>query len=175
MIKTYNHNDDIALSPHFSAYEFRCLCGANHTIKLSTELIEKLEQLYKALNCSRIIITSGYRCAEHDKNVGGNGEGQHTKGTACDCICYDQNNEPISSKNVSCVAQELGFGGIANITSDYIYTHLDVRTSNFWKGDETKGTSTVTNDFYSYFNIKREETLPDTLVINGNTYIKKEG
>ena len=154
-VNHYDYNDSTQLSPHFNAREFRCSCGGNHEILIASELVDKLEQLYTALNCSKIIVTSGYRCPEHDKAVGGTSSGQHTKGTAADVCCYGQDGQPISSKTVCCKAQDLGFTGIANITSSYQYTHLDVRTSGKWYGDETKGNGTVTDDFYSYYNISK--------------------
>ena len=154
-ILTYKFDDQTQLSPHFNAREFRCSCGKSHETLLASELVDKLEALYTALNCSKIIVTSGYRCPEHDKAVGGTSSGQHTKGTAADVCCYGQDGQPISSKTVCCKAQDLGFTGIANITSSYQYTHLDVRTSGKWYGDETKGNGTVTDDFYSYYNISK--------------------
>ncbi|MDO4157338.1 MAG: GH25 family lysozyme, partial [Oscillospiraceae bacterium] len=126
-----------------------------HDILISSELIDKLEQLHASFNCSKIIVTSGYRCPTHDKNVGGTSTGQHTKGTAADICCYAQDGSIISSKLVCCRAQDLGFTGIANIDSSYQYTHVDVRTSYPWYGDETKGTSTVTDDFYKYYGISK--------------------
>ena len=150
-ILTYKFDDQTQLSPHFNVREFRCSCGDNHETLVASELIEKLEALYTALNCSKIIVTSGYRCPEHDKAVGGTSSGQHTKGTAADVCCYGQDGQPISSKTVCCKAQDLGFTGVANITAAYKYTHLDVRTSGKWYGDETKGNGTVTDDFYKYF------------------------
>lgn len=155
MIKKYEFGDTTQLSPHFNAKEFRCKCGKEHDFQISDELIEKLEKLYDALNCSKIIVISGYRCAAYDKNVGGNGTGQHTKGNAADICCYGKDGQPISSKTVCCTAQDIGFGGIANITADYQYTHVDVRTDSKWYGDETKGNSTVTSDFYGYFGISK--------------------
>lgn len=143
------------LSEHFNVKEFQCKCGQKHNTKINFELIEKLERLYTILEAKKAIITSGYRCPQHDKNVGGNGSGQHTTGNACDVVFYDLSGKPISSKIVSCKAQDLGFGGIANITSEYIYTHLDVRTTNIYKGDETKGYNSVTNDFYKYYGISK--------------------
>ena len=59
----------------------------------------------------------------------------------------------------------LGFGGIANITTSYQYTHLDVRTGYRWLGDEVKGNGTVTEDFYKYFGIKK--TTETTSVLKG--------
>lgn len=160
-IQTYAYNSSATLSAHFCAQEFRCKCGNTHQILISEELIHKLEQLYTALNCSKIIINSGYRCSSHDKAVGGTGTGQHTKGTAADVVCYNQAGGIISSKTVCCTAQDVGFTGIANITSAYTSTHLDVRSGSKWYGDETKGNNTVTNNFYSYFGI------PDTVTKTG--------
>ena len=153
----YDYNDSTQFSPHFNAREFRCQCGSNHETLIASELVDKLEALYTALNCSKIIVTSGYRCPEHDKAVGGTSSGQHIKGTAADVCCYGQDGQPISSKTVCCKAQDLGFGGIANITSSYQYTHLDVRTEYRWLGDETKGNGTVTDDFYKYFGISKTQ------------------
>ena len=96
-VNHYDYNDSTQLSPHFNAHEFRCSCGKIHETLIASELIEKLEALYTALNCSKIIVTSGYRCPEHDKAVGGTSSGQHTKGTAADVCCYGQDGQPISS------------------------------------------------------------------------------
>ena len=161
----YDYNDSTQLSPHFNAREFRCQCGQSHETLIASELVDKLETLYTALNCSKIIVTSGYRCPEHDKAVGGTSSGQHTKGTAADVCCYGQDGQPISSKTVCCKAQDLGFGGIANITSSYQYTHLDVRTGYRWLGDETKGNGTITDDFYKYFGI--EKVTETTSILKG--------
>ena len=155
-VKTYKFNDTTQLFPHFNVKEFKCKCGGSHDILVSDELVDKLEKLYAKLNCSKIIITSGYRCAAHDKNVGGSGTGQHTKGNAADTCCYGQDGKPISSKIVCCAAQDIGFSGIANITTAYQYTHVDVRSGSKWYGDETKGNSSVTSDFYTYFGTKKE-------------------
>ena len=159
-VNHYDYNDSTQLSPHFNAREFRCQCGKTHETLIASELVDKLESLYTTLNCSKIIVTSGYRCPEHDKAVGGTSSGQHTKGTAADVCCYGQDGQPISSKTICCKAQDLGFTGIANITSSYQYTHLDVRTSGKWYGDEIHGNGTVTDDFYKYFGMEKSE--PET-------------
>ena len=151
MNKKYEYSDTTQLSPHFNAKEFRCKCGKEHEFEVSDELVKKLEQLYTALNCSKIIVTSGFRCSAHDKAVKGSGTGQHTLGNAADICCYGQGGQPISSKTVCCKAQDIGFSGIANITAAYQYTHVDVRSGKKWYGDEVHGNSTVTDDFYKYF------------------------
>ena len=89
-VNHYDYNDSTQLSPHFNVREFRCQCGQSHETLIASELVDKLEALYTVLNCSKIIVTSGYRCPEHDKAVGGTSSGQHTKGTAADVCCYGQ-------------------------------------------------------------------------------------
>ena len=78
-VNHYDYNDSTQLSPHFNVKEFRCSCGKVHETLIASELVDKLEQLYSTLNCSKIIVTSGYRCPEHDKAVGGTSSGQHPK------------------------------------------------------------------------------------------------
>lgn len=179
MIKTFKSTDKIQITTHFNVSEFRCKCGGNHDIKLDVDLADKLEKLHKALNCSKIIINSGYRCSSHDRNVGGSGTGQHVNGCAADIVCYDQKGNRISSKKVCCVAQDLGFGGIANIDSTYTATHVDTRTANFWKGDEVKTTAySVTDDFYKYYGLSKSDVYPAsakkskefTITVDGVTY-----
>lgn len=163
----YQHSDSVQITPHFNSAEFRCKCGKEHELEVNDELVKKLEQLYAALNCSKIIVTSGFRCSAHDKAVKGSGTGQHTLGNAADICCYGQDGQPISSKVVCCKAQDIGFTGIANITAAYQYTHVDVRTNGKWYGDEVHGNSTVTDDFYKYFGGEDMKGI-DVSVHNGN-------
>ena len=158
MIRHYGYSDKTQLAEHFNVQEFRCKCGKTHDILIADELIDKLEKLFTKLNCSKIIVTSGHRCSAYDKSIGNSGVGQHINGNAADICCYGKDGKPISSKLVCCTAQDIGFGGIANITSKYIYTHVDVRTSNIWYGDEVVNYHTLTNDFYQYFGISKADT-----------------
>ena len=159
------------LTEHFNVSEFRCQCGGTHDTIINTELPEKLEKLFKALNCSTIIINSGYRCPTYSVNAGGSYSDFHTKGYAADIVCYDQFGNKISSKKVSCLAQDIGFGGIANIDSSYTATHVDVRTSNFWNGDEVvTDYYSVSVDFYSYYGISKSSgnvSTTSTIVARG--------
>lgn len=157
MIRNYKNTDATKLSAHFNSKEFKCKCGKPHDFKLSDKLVDKLEQLYSTLNCTKIIVNSGYRCTSHDKSVGGTGHGQHTIGTAADIVCYGSDGNIISAKIVTCAAQDIGFPGIANINKKYTAVHVDVRDSNTYMGDEVKGTRSVTDDFYNYWNLTRSD------------------
>ena len=161
MVKEYQYGDTTQLSEHFNAKEFQCKCGKPHSFFVSEELIANLEILRSTLDCRNIHISSGFRCPEHDVAVGGKGNGKHTKGLAADTICYDKNGNPISSKLVSCKAQDIGFKGIANIKKSYTSTHLDMREGKKWYGDETKGTSWACDDFYEYYGIPRDNNDED--------------
>ena len=172
----YKYNSTVKISDHFAVSEFRCKCGKTHDTIIEPALVEKLEKLHKALNCKSIVVTSGYRCSAHDKAVGGNGSGQHTKGTAADIKCYGKDGKAISSKIVSCAAQDIGFGGIANIDKTYTATHVDVRPGKVWYGDETVTTSySVTANFYDYYKIKKSDVYgivqkKVTITIDDHTY-----
>ncbi len=78
-----------------------------------------------------------------------------------------------------CIAQDIGFGGIANIDSTYTATHVDTRTANFWKGDEVKTTAySVTDDFYKYYGLSKSDVYPAcakkskdfAIIVDGITY-----
>lgn len=178
MIKSYRPSDRTQLTAHFNVSEFRCKCGGNHDTLIDDKLVQNLEQLYKALDCSKIIVNSGYRCTTHDKKVGGNGSGQHTKGTAADIVCYDKAGKKISSKIVCCAAQDIGFTGIANIDSTYTAAHVDTRSGVKWYGDETVTTDySVTDDFYRHYKLGKEDvygkkrrTVNITAVVDGVRY-----
>ena len=66
----------------FKSYEFQCKCGCN-AADMDQEL---LNMLYEARQIAQIpfVITSGYRCHDHNKNVGGRPGSAHTRGYAVD-------------------------------------------------------------------------------------------
>ena len=80
------------LSTHFNSSEFKC--PHCNSVKLSTKLIDKLEELFSTLNASKCIISSGYRCPYYDKQQNGFA-GRHSEGLACDCCYYDKQGKPI--------------------------------------------------------------------------------
>ena len=176
MANTYKYNDASKLTEHFSVSEFRCKCGRTHDTLIDPKLPEMLEKLRTKLGCKAITVNSGYRCAAHDKSVGGGGSGMHTKGLAADIVCIGRDGKPISSKIVSCAAQYIGFCGIANIDSSYTAAHLDVRTGSRWFGNEVVTTAySVTDDFYSYYKLSKadvygSEVLTGTLTLGDKKY-----
>ena len=147
---SYSKDKNKYCSAHTQVYEMRSKDGADKVL-VDTVLMEMIEKLFSKLQCKKYIVSSGYRTPAHDKAVGGNGVGQHTKGKAVDAVFYWKDGSIIPAQVVCCVAQDLGFKGIANINKNYAYVHLDMRDSGSYYGDEIKGTHTVTNNFYNYF------------------------
>lgn len=141
------------ITKHFHSNEFHCKhCG---TIKIEERLVENMEKIFAKLNASKCIISSGYRCEAHDKAVGGF-VGYHAKGMAADCVYYDKNGKIIPSKYVICAAYDSDlFRGIAKINNNY--THLDIRTSGYYKGDETVSNNSVWSDPYDYFKVSKSD------------------
>lgn len=158
-VNTYSKNSQggTKLSAHFAVREFACQDGTD-TILIDADLIDKLEQIYANLNCSKVIINSGYRTPAHDKAVGGNGSGQHTLGKAADIQCYDKSGNLINAKQVCCTAESLGCHGIGYISAKAV--HIDTRSGKWW-GDETTGNDNISS-FYSYFGIAKPNSNPYT-------------
>lgn len=146
---------NIKCSEHTKVKEMAC--KDSDTVLIDEKLMEMIDKLFGKLKCSKYIISSGYRTPAHDKAVGGSGTGQHTKGRAVDACFYDKNGKIIPAQIVCCVAQDIGFKGIANISKNYRYVHLDMRTSGKYYGDEIKSYNTVTDNFRKYFGIKESE------------------
>lgn len=108
------------LSANFSSSEFACKdCGR---VKVAGQLIAALEEL-RTLAGLAIVIDAGYRCADHNKDVGGVSGSQHLEGTAADIripplgvqTMYDLALKVPSFRN----------GGIGVYDSNFI--HVDVR------------------------------------------------
>ena len=69
------------LSPHFSRSELACRCCGR--LKLDRRLLEGLETL-RSMAGVPIIVHAGYRCEEHNREVGGVPHSEHTCGLAAD-------------------------------------------------------------------------------------------
>lgn len=100
----------------FKLDEFRCRhCRA---LKLNIDLLLHLERL--RAQTGTLIVTSGYRCPTHNRNVGGARNSQHLKGTAADL-----KGTEMSPSNVHSKANSLFTGG--GVGKYNTFTHVDVR------------------------------------------------
>lgn len=71
------------MSAHFKPEEFNCHCCGKGGDKMNPKLLELLEQIREEVG-EPVVITSGYRCAKHNKACGGKPKSQHKLGNAAD-------------------------------------------------------------------------------------------
>jgi len=73
------------IKSYFSLEEFHCPCGYcnNSFFVISQTLLNRLNLVRDKLQ-EPIIISSGFRCAQHNEFVGGTSDSSHTKGLAAD-------------------------------------------------------------------------------------------
>ena len=77
------------LSKNFNSNEFDCKCdGLCDELILHDKLVRVLQDLRDQFG-KPIIITSAYRCEEHNENVGGSSTSTHMLGIAVDLWCED--------------------------------------------------------------------------------------
>lgn len=151
MKKISRYGRDYKISEHFTLGEFQCRDGSDE-VKYSTELLAMLEKL-RAYGGFTITITSGYRTKKYNDSIGGASRSQHIDGTAADII-VKKDGGIVNAKLICCLCQTLGFRGIGYISGNA--THVDMRPSGSYRGDERGGyAGNVNNDFYKYFNIGR--------------------
>jgi len=120
------------LSKNFKSTEFDCHGdGCCTTTEVDPKLVTYLQTIRdhfgKAVN-----ISSGYRCATHNKSVGGAVGSRHTKGQAADI--YINGVTPLE---IARYAEQLGILGIGlyETDEDGHFVHVDTRaTKSFWYG-----------------------------------------
>ena len=152
MGKEYSRKKDgnVELSPHFKVREF---WTAGDEIRIDEELIDRLEALYEELDCSKIIITSGYRPGEAGS--------QHALGKAADVNCWHKTatgEERYQGKEILLAAEKVGFRGIgwiAGSAASRAAVHLDTREKAY-RFDEADGNRMVKdNSWYAYFGLEK--------------------
>jgi len=69
---------------NFTAREFECPCCGRE--KMDQGFVDKLQSLRDLLD-AKISVVSGWRCARHNKKVGGKVDSPHLFGHAADIAC----------------------------------------------------------------------------------------
>lgn len=120
---------------YFDDYEFACKCGRHgyddegHPILdhiIDKRLVDVLDAIRERIG-QPIEVLSGYRCHEHNAEVGGVPNSQHVLGTAAD-ITYDGIDvDYLANLAEECASEVLGEGiGIGRYYyQDFV--HVDVR------------------------------------------------
>lgn len=169
-VKTYAAG--VQLSPHFNSSEFKCKCGCGQ-IRMDNGLVTTLEKLFPALDLGKINVISGYRCAKHDKAVGGRGAGSHVEGYAADVRCYYKDGSRVPSSVVALTLERMGHTyGIGyrcgRVTDEQGNIHIDTKPRK-WYGDESKSmTATACSSFFNYL-LSFDVTVTDRTGLNVRT------
>lgn len=125
----YEKGKAVKLSDNFNSTELDCKgAGCCKNTQIDAKLVEYLQMIREHFN-KPITITSGYRCATHNRNVGGANGSRHTLGHAADIVVSGV--KPIE---VAQYAESIGIKGIGLYDS---FVHIDVRTyKSFWYSDK---------------------------------------
>ncbi len=108
------------VAEHFNLREFQCKCGCG-TVKISSRLVSVLEALRQELGVP-FVITSGYRCDDHNMRVGGAINSYHVQGLACDIACP----RGYTVEEFAKICLDHGFTGVGAYPSQG-FVHVDVR------------------------------------------------
>lgn len=87
------------LAEHFNLAEFQCPCC--HTVKLHPELLRRAVRLRAAWG-RPLVINSAYRCARHNREVGGAVGSRHLLGRALDARAPGAGQEEFKRLALSC-------------------------------------------------------------------------
>lgn len=90
---------------------------------MGEKLVAALEELRHYTHCP-IYINSGFRCDQHNANVGGANESQHTKGNAADITIVGVSI--LEMYGYACAIPNFNNGGIG-LYPDQDFIHVDVR------------------------------------------------
>ncbi len=120
----------LRISKNFWLDEFHCKgedC-CDHLVKIDSQVVNGVQKLRNEVD-KPLLITSGYRCSDHNKNVGGQPNSYHLSGLAADVTVTHFNIRELAR-----LAFSVGFGtviaypqGILKQNSYRGFIHLDVR------------------------------------------------
>ena len=119
------------LSKHLRSTEIECRCGCGFGSKfgdISCQVVEDFELIRKMVSKYRnedtpLTITSGCRCEEHNKAIGGAVQSRHLVCDALDIACPDM---PYEAFYNICEAVIGNTGGIGRFNSETAI-HIDTR------------------------------------------------
>ena len=102
---------------HFKLNEFRCKCGCGE-VTITADLTYRIDAA-RAIAGVPFIINSGYRCAKHNKAIGGSPRSSHLLGEAVDIKVEDSHAR-------SAILTGLREAGFNRIGIDKEFIHADV-------------------------------------------------
>ena len=139
-IKTYTKGKKTKLSTNFQSTEFDCH-GKNccSSTLIDEKLVDYLQSIRDYFG-KPVNISSAYRCAVHNKNVGGATSSRHKSGEAADIYING-----VAPAEIAKYAESIGILGIGlyETDKDGHFVHIDTRTKKaFWYGQSQAYRST---------------------------------
>lgn len=129
MILTYTKGKAVKLTKNFKSTEFDCKGkGCCSKTPIDIEMLGYAQVIRNHFDAP-VTVNSGYRCAKHNKNVGGVSNSKH-----CDGMAMDIAVKGVSPAKVAAFAETImpKNGGIGIYKS---FVHIDVReTKSRWNG-----------------------------------------
>lgn len=139
-VKTYKKGSATKLSKNFKVNEFSCHgSGCCSETLIDDKLVEYLQKIRDHFGVE-VNVSSAYRCAVHNKSVGGVTASRHTKGHAADIVLPG-----VKPAEVAKYAESIGILGIGlyETSKDGHFVHVDTRTTkSFWYGQAQAHRST---------------------------------
>lgn len=139
-IKTYSKGKATQLSTNFKSTEFDCHGnGCCTQTQIDDKLIEYVQKIRDHFG-KPVTVSSGYRCAIHNKNIGGATGSRHSKGQAADIYISG-----VAPAEIAKYAESIGILGIGlyETNKDGHFVHVDTRTTkSFWYGQSEAYRST---------------------------------
>ena len=122
-----NEINELELTPYFKLSEFACPCCKR--VMLHPRLLNKLTELREII-ARPVYLTSGYRCTEYNRKVGGVINSYHLIGLAVDIKVREINIMELLE-----VCEEIDFTGIG-LYEKKDFLHLDIRPTKHtrWRG-----------------------------------------
>lgn len=113
------------MSHYFNEEEFICKCGCNQLPAngMDTNLYAVLDAIREQVG-EPVFILSGYRCPQHNREVGGVPNSQHVLGTASDITTENITVETLAQIAENCLA-ELGVAGGVGRYPSQGFVHVD--------------------------------------------------
>ncbi len=115
------------ISQHFSRSEFACRCGCGFATA-DIELVQVLENI-RAHFGEPVIINSGCRCEQHNRDVGGRPGSKHLQGIAADIVVRGIVPGLVVKYLNNKYPDKYGIGEYRS------FTHIDIRADKArWRG-----------------------------------------
>lgn len=111
------------LSMHFTAGEFMCHDTSYRYLRVSPELVRRLEEIRTNLGGAAIHINSGYRPPEYNRSVGGSLNSAHIDGLAADIRAEGIPTDALRRVCEVVIGKDGGLGYYPNLG----FCHVDVR------------------------------------------------